>query len=129
MPEGLVEQATWESEQYSIPVGVHRGNGFWYNKTGDGRQRHRGRRHDVGRRVLRRGRHPQGRGDSGACALAMKERFQGAQTFENTLLGVVGPETYNALFRARPPGTTRESETPQKPMPGCSITSTRTSRR
>ncbi len=32
MPAGLVEQATWESEQYSIPVGVHRGNGFWYNK-------------------------------------------------------------------------------------------------
>src|ERR671912_1793222 len=32
MPEGLIEQATWESEQYSIPVGVHRGNGFWYNK-------------------------------------------------------------------------------------------------
>ena len=28
-----------------------------------------------------------------------KDTFPGAQTFENTLLGVVGPETYNALFQ------------------------------
>ena len=32
MPAGLVEQATWESEQYSVPVNVHRGNRLWYNK-------------------------------------------------------------------------------------------------
>src|SRR5215208_6326197 len=33
IPADLVEQATWESEKYSIPVGVHRGNGFFYNKS------------------------------------------------------------------------------------------------
>ena len=32
IPAGLVDQSTWESEQYSVPVNVHRGNGFWYNK-------------------------------------------------------------------------------------------------
>lgn len=98
MPEGLVEQATWEGEQYSIPVGVHRGNGFWYNKNVMA---------DNGIEV----------GDTmsvdeffaaadtlnaagiPALALAMKDTFPGAQTFENTLLGVVGPDTYNALFK------------------------------
>jgi glucose/mannose transport system substrate-binding protein len=36
-------------------------------------------------------------------ALAMKDTFAGAQTFENTLLGTVGPDTYNALFRGEAP--------------------------
>jgi glucose/mannose transport system substrate-binding protein len=102
MPAGLVEQATWESEQYSIPVGVHRGNGFWYNKTVMA---------DNGIEV----------GDTmsvdeffaaadklkaagiPALALATKDTFAGAQTFENTLLGVVGPETYDALFKGEAP--------------------------
>ncbi len=98
IPQGLIDQATWESEQYSIPVGVHRGNGFWYNKTVMA---------DNGIEV----------GDTmtldqffeaadklkaagiPALALAMKDTFAGAQTFENTLLGVVGPETYDSLFK------------------------------
>src|SRR5918998_6640035 len=98
MPTGLVEQATWESEQYSIPVNVHRGNTLWYN-----------------RQVLE---------DNGievadtmsvdefiaACdtlqaagvtplAFSNQEGFQGSQMYESTLLGVAGPETYNGLFR------------------------------
>ena len=112
-PAGLVEQATWESEQYSIPVGVHRGNGFWYNKRV---------MDDNGIEV----------GDTmsvdeffaaadtlkaaGIPALALgnsEGHFPGAQTFENTLLGVVGPETYNALFRGETalgrPGRAREA--------------------
>ncbi|MCD6029137.1 MAG: putative transporter substrate binding protein [Thermomicrobiales bacterium] len=98
MPEGLVEQATWEGEQYSIPVGVHRGNGFWYN-----RQVMADNGIEVGDTMsmdeffaaadtLQAAGIP-------ALALAMKDTFPGAQTFENTLLGVVGPDTYNALFR------------------------------
>jgi glucose/mannose transport system substrate-binding protein len=98
MPEGLVEQATWESEQYSIPVGVHRGNGFWYNKqvmadngieVGDTM---------TAEEFLAAAETLQGAGIP-ALALAMKDTFAGAQTFENTLLGTVGPEMYNALFR------------------------------
>jgi glucose/mannose transport system substrate-binding protein len=98
MPEGLVEQATWESEQYSIPVGVHRGNGFWYN-----RQVMADNGIEIGDTMtadeffaaadtLQAAGIP-------ALALAMKDTFAGAQTFENTLLGTVGPDTYNALFR------------------------------
>lgn len=97
IPEGLVEQATWESEQYSIPVGVHRGNGFWYNKNvmadngievGDTMTLDE---FFAAADILKEAGIP-------ALALAMKDTFPGAQTFENTLLGVVGPETYRALF-------------------------------
>jgi len=102
MPEGLVEQATWESEQYSIPVGVHRGNGFWYNK-----QVMADNGIEVGETMtadeffaaadtLQAAGIP-------ALALAMKDTFAGAQTFENTLLGTVGPDTYNALFKGETP--------------------------
>ncbi len=98
MPEGLVEQATWEGEQYSIPVGVHRGNGFWYN-----RELMADNGIEVGDTMtidefLAAAETLQGAGIP-ALALAMKDTFAGAQTFENTLLGVVGPESYNALFR------------------------------
>jgi glucose/mannose transport system substrate-binding protein len=98
MPAGLVEQATWESEQYSIPVGVHRGNGFWYNKqvmADNGIEVADTMSVDeffTAADTLEAAGIP-------ALALAMKDTFPGAQTFENTLLGVVGPETYNALFR------------------------------
>jgi glucose/mannose transport system substrate-binding protein len=102
MPAGLVEQATWESEQYSIPVGVHRGNGFWYNKTvmadngievGDTMSVDE---FFAAADTLKAAGIP-------ALALATKDTFAGAQTFENTLLGVVGPETYDALFKGEAP--------------------------
>jgi glucose/mannose transport system substrate-binding protein len=98
MPAGLVEQATWESEQYSIPVGVHRGNGFWYN-----RQIMADNGIEVGdtmsvEEFMTAADTLQAAGIP-ALALAMKDTFPGAQLFENTLLGVAGPETYNALFR------------------------------
>jgi glucose/mannose transport system substrate-binding protein len=98
MPEGLVEQATWEGEQYSIPVGVHRGNGFWYN-----RQVMADNGIEVGdtmsiEEFMTAADTLQSAGIP-ALALAMKDTFPGAQLFENTLLGVAGPETYNALFR------------------------------
>jgi glucose/mannose transport system substrate-binding protein len=98
MPAGLVEQATWESEQYSIPVGVHRGNGFWYNK-----QVMADNGIEVGdtmtvEEFMTAADTLQTAGIP-ALALAMKDTFPGAQLFENNLLGVAGPETYNALFR------------------------------
>jgi glucose/mannose transport system substrate-binding protein len=98
MPEGLVNQATWEGEQYSVPVNVHRGNTLWYNKTVLA---------DAGVEV----------GDTmsveeffaaadalqaaGVTPLAFsnQEGFQGSQMYESTLLGVAGPEAYDALFK------------------------------
>ena len=62
-----------------------------------GGQRHRGRRHDDARRV--RAADTLKAAGIPALALAMKDTFAGAQTFENTALGTVGPDTYNALFK------------------------------
>jgi glucose/mannose transport system substrate-binding protein len=98
IPAGLVDQATWESDQYSIPVGVHRGNGFWFNK-----QVMKDNGIEVGDTmtpdqffaaadILEKAGIP-------ALALATKDTFAAAQTFENTLLGAVGPDTYRALFK------------------------------
>ncbi|MBA3451028.1 MAG: carbohydrate ABC transporter substrate-binding protein [Chloroflexia bacterium] len=97
MPADLVNQATWESNQYSIPVGVHRGNGFWYNKqvmadngieVGDTMSVEE---FIAAADILKEAGIP-------ALALAMKDTFPGSQLFENTLLGAVGPDTYNSLF-------------------------------
>lgn len=102
IPEGLVEESTWEGEQYSIAVGVHRGNGFWYNKdvmAANGIEVGDTMTLDefiAAADTLKAAGIP-------ALALAMKDTFAGAQTFENTLLGVVGPETYVALFRGETP--------------------------
>lgn len=97
MPEALVEQASRDGDQYSVPVGVHRGNGFFFNRQV---------LQDAGATV----------GEAmtiddffaaadalkaeGIPALAMgtKDSFVAAQTFENTLLAVVGPDSYNQLF-------------------------------
>ncbi|MCA9877728.1 MAG: carbohydrate ABC transporter substrate-binding protein, partial [Thermomicrobiales bacterium] len=102
IPAGLVDQATWESEQYSIPVGVHRGNGFWYNKevmeangieVGDSMTFDQF--FEAADKLKEAG--------IPAISLAMKDTFAGGQTFENTLLGVVGPEKYDQLFKGEIP--------------------------
>lgn len=97
VPAGLVDQVTQDGEQYAVPVGVHRGNGFWYNKQV---------LEDAGVTVA----------DAmtidefftaadavkanGIAALGYgdQEPFVSTQTFENTLLGVVGPEKYMGLW-------------------------------
>ncbi len=97
VPEGLREQLTQDGDLYAVPVGVHRGNGFWYNKQVLG---------DAGVTI----------GESmtaddfftaadalkakgiPALGLGSKDAFVAAQNFENTLLGAVGPEGYNKLF-------------------------------
>jgi glucose/mannose transport system substrate-binding protein len=98
IPAGLVDQATWESEQYSIPVGVHRGNGFWYNKDVM-----KANGIEVGDTLsfdqfFEAAEKLKAAGIPG-ISLAMKDTFAGAQTFENTLLGTVGPEKYDQLFK------------------------------
>ena len=97
MPEGLVAQATQDGEQYSVPVGVHRGNGFWYNKQvlADAGV-------TIGEAItvddfFAAADALQAKGIP-ALAMGSKDAFVAAQTFENTLLGAVGPETYNQLF-------------------------------
>ncbi|HQY30158.1 MAG TPA: ABC transporter substrate-binding protein [Thermomicrobiales bacterium] len=97
IPQGLIDQVTKDGEKYLIPVGVHRGNGLWYNKKVVS---------DAGITM----------GDTmtqadfmtaletlktaGVTGLAFgdKDSFVPAQTFENHLLGALGPEKYSALF-------------------------------
>ncbi len=97
VPAGLVEQVTKDGQQYAVAVGVHRGNGFWYNKQVLA---------DAGVEVgdtltidqfMQAAETLKGKGVT-PLALGSKDAFVAAQTFENTLLGVVGPENYNKLF-------------------------------
>jgi glucose/mannose transport system substrate-binding protein len=98
IPQGLIDQASWESNQYSVPANVHRGNVFWYNK-----QLMADNGIEIGDTMstedfVAAADTLQAAGIP-ALALAMADTFPGAQLFENNLLGIVGPETYNALFR------------------------------
>jgi len=102
MPEALVEQASWESNQYSVPVGVHRGNGFFYN-----RQVLADNGIEVGdtmtvEQFFETADKLQAAGVV-AMSLATKDTFAAAQTFENTLLATVGPEGYDQLFKGELP--------------------------
>lgn len=97
IPQGLIDQCSKDGEQYLIPVGVHRGNGFWYNKdvvAGAGvtvGETMTIEEFMAAAETLKA---------AGVTALAFgdKDGFVPAQTFENHLLGSLGPETYSALF-------------------------------
>ncbi len=98
MPQTLIDQASQDGEQYSVPVGVHRGNGFWYN-----RQVLEQNGITVGETMtiddfLAAAETLQGAGIT-PLSLATKDTFAAGQTFENTLLAVAGPEKYDQLFK------------------------------
>ncbi len=97
MPAGLVEQMTKDGEIYGVLAGVHRGNGLWYNKKVlDGLGITVGATMSVdeffqiAEKVKAAGITPLCVGDNGVWA--------SAQLFENTLLGVIGPEKYKGLW-------------------------------
>ena len=97
VPPGLVDALSYNGEPHMVLAGVHRGNGFWYNKT-----------------LL------DGQGISIGDALSVDEFFEiadqleaaeidplcvgdsgiwaSAELFENTLVGVIGPEAYLGLW-------------------------------
>lgn len=97
IPQGMIDELTKDGKQYSIPVGVHRGNGLFYNKQLVS---------DAGVTI----------GDTlsmddfmkaldavkakGVTALALgdKDPFVAAQTFENTLIGAIGTDNYKNLW-------------------------------
>ena len=98
IPAGLVEQATWKSDQYSIPVGVHRGNGFWYNKSVmDDNGIEVGDTMSVDEFLaaadtLKAAGIP-------ALAFSNSEGFQGRRRSRTRCSALSGPDTYNALFK------------------------------
>lgn len=96
-PQGVLDQVTVNGDQYLVPVGVHRGNGMFYNRevveangitvsddwTLDD--------YFAAAETLAAAGIP-------ALALGSKDVFASLQLFENTLLAVLGPESYNAVW-------------------------------
>jgi glucose/mannose transport system substrate-binding protein len=98
IPQGLVDGASYNGDQWSIPVGVHRGNDLFYNKkvmSDAGIELNEKMSVDdffKAADALKAKNLP-------ALAMGTKDSFVAAQTFENTLLGVVGPDSYTKLFK------------------------------
>jgi glucose/mannose transport system substrate-binding protein len=97
MPQGLVDQMTKDGEIYGVLAGVHRGNGLWYNKkvldelgVTVGETMSVDQFFEIADKVKEAGIDPLCVGDTGVWA--------SAQLFENTLLGVIGPEKYRGLW-------------------------------
>ena len=97
MPKGLVDQMTKDGKIYAVLGGIHRGNTLWYNKVlTDKAGVTVGATMSVDEflaaadKLKAGGVTPVCVGDNGIWA--------SAQLFENTLLGVIGPEKYAGLW-------------------------------
>ena len=97
VPEALVKLMTKDKDIYQVTVGVHRGNGLWYNKKLlDANGITIGDTLSIDEflaaadKLKAAGVTPLCVGDSGIWA--------SAQLFENTLLGTIGPEKYAGLW-------------------------------
>ena len=97
VPQGLTDLCSKDGQQYLVPVGVHRGNGLWYNKevvgnagvtVGDTMTQ------DEFMAALDKLKAASVTG----LAIGDKDSFVDAQTFENHLLGALGPDKFVALF-------------------------------
>ncbi len=96
-PKALIDLMSVGDDVYQVTVGVHRGNGFWYNKkvlndngvtVGDTMSVDEF--FDIAEKLKTNGITPLCVGDSGIWATA--------ELFENILLGVIGPEKYLGLW-------------------------------
>lgn len=97
VPEALRTLMTKDGEIYQVTVGVHRGNGFWYNKQlveangiTVGETMSIEEFLTIADQLKAAGVTPLCVGDNGIWATA--------QLFENTLLGTIGPEAYAGLW-------------------------------
>jgi len=98
MPQGIIDQISKDGKQYAIPVGVHRGNGLWYNKqvltdagvtVGDTLSMDE---------LVAACDAVKAKGAAAGFGLGDKDPFVAPQTFENILLGAVGADNYMKLF-------------------------------
>jgi glucose/mannose transport system substrate-binding protein len=97
VPQVLLEQVSKGGEVYAVLVGVHRGNVLWYNKNL--LEKHQIKVGDrfsfeqffsAAKKLKAAGVAPLAVGDAGLWATA--------ELFENTLLGVLGPQGWQELF-------------------------------
>jgi len=103
MPKALVEAQSKDGKIYGIATGAHRGNVLWFNKkllaqagvsepSGDySPEQFAG---DLAKL--------KGKGITPIC-LGAKDPFAAPQLFENTLLGTIGPEQWNAITTGKQP--------------------------
>ena len=97
LPEGLLDQVSKGGDVYAVLVGAHRGNVLWYNKkvlnkygikVGDTLSFEQF--FSAAQKLKAAGMVPLAVGDAGLWATA--------ELFENTLLGVLGPQGWQELF-------------------------------
>lgn len=96
-PQGLIDQVTFDGDQYLVPVGVHRGNVMFYNTQvmADngievGAELGVDQYLDIANTLAEAG--------IPALALGSQDSFAAPQLFENILLGHLGPEAYSGLW-------------------------------
>jgi glucose/mannose transport system substrate-binding protein len=96
-PKALIDMMSVGDDVYQVTVGVHRGNGMWYNKklleengVTVGQTMSVDEFFTIADKLQAAGVTPLCVGDSGI--------WTNAQLFENTLLGVIGPEKYRGLW-------------------------------
>jgi glucose/mannose transport system substrate-binding protein len=97
VPQGLLDQVSKGGEVHAVLVGVHRGNVLWYNKKvlekhgiKVGNTLSFEQFFSAAQKLKAAGLVPLAMGDSGLWATA--------ELFENTLLGVLGPQGWRELF-------------------------------
>jgi len=100
VPKALIDMITREGKAYAVLTGVHRGNVLWYNKKllakngiKIGNKMTFGEFFAACDKLKAAGMPALGVGDSGIWA--------SAHLFENTLLGVIGPQGWADLFNGK----------------------------
>jgi glucose/mannose transport system substrate-binding protein len=100
LPPSLIEQVSAGGEAYAVLVGVHRGNVLWYNKQilvkhgiKIGETLSLDQFFAAAQTLKAAGLTPLAVGDAGVWATA--------ELFENTLLGVLGPQGWRDLFSGK----------------------------
>jgi glucose/mannose transport system substrate-binding protein len=97
LPATLLDAATYKDKKWGVPTGSHRGNVLWFNQQV---------LHDAGVGTPGPGYTSEAfRNDldkvaaSGRTALCLggKDRFTATELFENTLLGVIGPDGWTKI--------------------------------
>lgn len=96
-PQGVIDQITFDGEIHLVPVGVHRGNVFFYNKqllADNGIEVN----DDWTLEDWHAARDTLAAAGVPAYALGSKDTFAVVQLFENILLSTLGPDDYTAIW-------------------------------
>lgn len=97
VPETLRNMMSRDGEIYQVTVGIHRGNGLWYNKTvldaqgiEVGETMSVDQFFEIANQLIA--------ADVTPLCVGDVDVWTSSQLFENTLLGVIGPEKYAGLW-------------------------------